>query len=70
MNRQSEFAFEMTNNHYGNQPVESTFPMRNALVKYLMHIHGIVDKYYAYENINVFLHREFKALAKKIMCDP
>lgn len=50
--------------------MESTLPMRNAIVKYLMFIHGIVDKYFCYENINQFLHRSFKSYAKKIMCDP
>ena len=60
----------MTNGFYGCEPVESTFPMRNAMVQYLMHIHGIVDKYYNYTNINKFLHREFKGYIKKIMCAP
>ena len=27
---QTEFAFEMTCLHFGNQEVESTFPMRNS----------------------------------------
>ena len=44
--------------------------MRNALVKYLMHIHGIIDNYYDYCNINRYMHRAFKTLAKKIMCNP
>lgn len=70
INRQSDFAFEMTNGHYGNHEVETTLPMRNAIVKYLMHIHGIVDKYFNYSNLNQFLHRSYKSYAKKIMCDP
>ena len=60
----------MTNNQYGDQQVDSTFPMRNGIVKYLMSIHGIIDKYFNYNNINTFLHRSCKAYAKKIMCDP
>ena len=60
----------MTNGHYGTHEVETTYPMRNALVKYLMFIHGIVDKYFSYNNINQFLHKSFKTFAKKIMTDP
>lgn len=59
----------MTNNCYGNEQVD-TLPMRTAMVKYLMGIHGIVDKYFNYNKINAYLHREYKAYAKKIMCDP
>ena len=70
INRQSDFAFEMTNGHYGNHEVETTLPMRNAIVKYLMYIHGIVDPYFNYEKINTYLHREFKVVAKKMMTDP
>ena len=44
--------------------------MRDAIVKYCMRIHGLIDKYFNYENINTYLHREYKAFAKKIMCDP
>lgn len=60
----------MTNGHYGEQELETTYPMRNALVKYLMAIHGIVDKYFCYNNINQFLHKSHKAFAKKVMTDP
>ena len=70
LNKLSEFAFEMTNCQYGSEPVESTFPMRDAIAKYCMRIHGLVDKYFNYENINTYLHRDFKAYAKKVMCDP
>ena len=44
--------------------------MRNAVVKYLMSIHGIVDKFFNYDKMNELLPRDFKALSKKIMCDP
>lgn len=44
--------------------------MRNAIVKYLMNIHGIVDKYYNYSNVNRFVHRDVKAFIKKIMTEP
>ena len=60
----------MTNNHYGKERVDSTFPLRDAIVKYCERIHGLVDKYFNYEDINTYLHREFKAYAKKVMCDP
>ena len=70
INRQSEFAFDMTNNCYGSEQVKSTLPMRNAIVRYLMSIHGIVDKYFKYELINTYLHRDFKAYSKKLMTDP
>ena len=48
VHRQAEFAFEMTNSHYGDQIMDSTFPLRNSIVKYLMGIHGIVDKFFNY----------------------
>ena len=44
--------------------------MRNAIVKYLMGIHGIIDPYFNYPKINTFLQRAHKAYAKKIMCTP
>ena len=70
INCQSKFAFEMTNYHFGSEQVDSTLSLRVAIVKYLMSIHGIVDKYFNYSNINQYLHRQYKAYAKKIMCDP
>ena len=70
INRQSEFAFMMTNGCVGTKQVKSTLPIRNAIVKYLMQIHGIVDKYYNYENTNKFLNRDFKGCTKKMMTDP
>ena len=54
---QSEYAFEMTNDHYGGNQVDSTYPMRNAIVKYLMHIHGIRDTYFNYCNMNKVMHQ-------------
>ena len=70
LSQQTEFAFEMTNNMYGTKQVKSTLRIRNAVNKYLMSIHGIVDKFFNYERMNEFLPREIKALSKKIMCDP
>jgi len=60
----------MTNGCYGSEHVQSTLPMRNAIVKYLMSIHGLIDRYFNYDKINTYLDREFKACAKKIMTDP
>ena len=57
IDRQSEFAFEMTNGHYGKESVK-TIELRNSIVKYLMNIHGIVDKYFSYDKINKVLHRD------------
>lgn len=54
---QTEFAFEMTCLHFGNQEVESTFPMRNSIVKYLMGIHGVRDSYFNYCSVNKVLHK-------------
>ena len=70
LNRQSEFAFEMSYFQYGHESVNTTHPMRNAIIKYLMNIHGIVDKYYNYSNVNRFVHRDVKTFTKKIMTDP
>lgn len=44
--------------------------MRNAIVKYLMNIHGLVDKYYNYTNVNLFLHKDLKTTLKKVMTEP
>ena len=55
INRQSEFAFEMTNGCFGREQVKSTLPFRWAIVKYLMYIHGIVDQYFNYDKTNVYL---------------
>ena len=66
---QSEHAFEMTNEHFAGNKVD-TFPMRNAIVKYLMGIHGIRDTYFDYSRVNKIMHKEHKAYTKKIMCDP
>lgn len=70
LNKLSDFAFEMSNGRYGDEQVESTYPLRNAIVKYCLRIHGLIDKYFVYENINTYLNREFKAFAKMIMCSP
>ena len=35
-----------------------------------MYIHGIVDQYFNYDKTNVYLQRDFKAVAKKMMTDP
>ena len=67
---QTEYALEMTCLHFGNQEVESTWPMRNSIVKYLMGIHGVRDSYFNYCAINKVLHKQHKSFTKKIMCDP
>ena len=70
LTQQSEYAFEMTNFTFGNESVESTFNFRNAIVKYLMHIHGVMDTYYRQEKVNKVLQQEHKLYFKKIMCSP
>ncbi len=59
----------MTNGHYGKESVK-TIELRNSIVKYLMNIHGIVDKYFSYDKINKVLHRDQKAYTKKMISDP
>lgn len=59
----------MTNDHYGENKVD-TYPMRNAIIKYLMGIHGIKDTYFNYCNINKIMHVHHKIFIKKLMCDP
>ena len=60
----------MTNNKFGNEVVSTTRHFRIAIVKYLMHIHGITDSYYRHEKVNEFIQREHKIYFKKIMCSP
>ena len=55
---------------FGNQKVETTYHFRNAIVKYLLHIHGILDTYYRHEKVNKLLQKEHKMYIKKIMCSP
>ena len=70
INRISEFGFEMTNGCYGGEQVRTTLPFRDAIVKYLMYIHGIVDQYFNYEQTNKYLQREFKGVIKKMITNP
>ena len=44
--------------------------MRNAMIKYLMGRHGILDSYFNYGKINTYLEKPHKSYIKKIMCDP
>jgi len=60
----------MTEERFAGEKVETTFPFRNAIVKYLMGIHGIRDAYFDYSAVNKKIAQQHKAYAKKIMCDP
>ena len=61
----------MTDNKFGSDKMEmGTFNFRNAIVKYLMHIHGLHDTYFKQEKVNTYMDKVHKVYVKKAMCAP
>lgn len=66
-----DFALHMTKRSFANYGENvDTADFRNAIVFYLLEIHGIKDESFKYKKINDLFCKEEKIYIKKIMCSP
>ena len=70
INEEHAHALEFTTNSIGDQTIESTTTVREAIVKYVQRMYGLFHDDYRYDRLNKILPVIHKAYLKKLACYP
>jgi len=70
INEEHTHALEFTTHSIGNEAIDSTTTVREAIVKYVQRMYGVFHDDYRYDRLNRILPVIHKAYLKKLACYP